>query len=127
MNAVYSQCGRHVVVSGFQDPFSSLYFNGGTEHPVGAMRVNPSTRNLQVYTGANWQDVQKQYVNVDLTPVANEALDWAIRQVKLEREAQKLAEKNNSVKLALDALEQARQNLSVITTLAQSEEENRHV
>lgn len=112
---------QHVVVSGSYDSFSSLYFNGNTEQPVGTLRVNPSTRNLQVYTGSNWQDVQKQFVHVDLTPTANEALDWAIQQVKLEREAQKLAEKNNSVKLALDALKTAQQNLSVITILAQSE------
>lgn len=125
MNFTYVN-GRHTLMGGVNS-LSGMYFMPGSASPAGNLRVNTTTRELEVYTGTQWQRVPDQSLHVDLTPDANEALDWAIQQVRQEREAQRLAETNSSVKLALDAVSTAKQQLSVILTLAKSDQENRHV
>ena len=125
MNFSYHN-GRHTLMGGVNS-LSGIYFMHGAAAPAGNLRINTTTRELEVYTGTQWQRVPNQSLHVDLTPDANEALDWAIQQVRQEREAQRLAETNSSVKLALDAVSTARQQLSVILTLAKSEQENNHV
>lgn len=118
--------GRHTLMGGVNS-LSGVYFMHGAAAPAGNLRINTTTRELEVYTGTQWQRVPNQSLHVDLTPDANEALDWAIRQVRQEREAQQLARTNPSVRSALEAVKSAQEHLSIIITLSKSEEENNHV
>lgn len=128
MNISYGN-GRHLVTGGMNgmNPLSGIYFMHGWPAPAGNLRVNTTTRELEVYTGTQWQKVPSQTLHLDLTSDANEALDWAIQKVREEREAQRLAQTNPSVRSALEAVKSAQEHLSVIITLSKSEEENRHV
>jgi hypothetical protein len=82
----------------------------------GMLRINGS--DMEVFDGTVWMKVYMNNADIGLSSVANSAIDWAIEKMKEEQEWKKLAESNKAVKIALDNLEEARQQLSITATLA---------
>jgi hypothetical protein len=62
-----------------------------------------------------------------MTHDANQAIDWAIQKMNLEKEARQLAETNDSVKSALDNLNNAQEQLDIILTLIKNDDELKNV
>ncbi len=120
INNVMAQ-GRYVQVSGGT---SSTYINGYSGlQGVGNMRYNTSNQHMEVFDGNNWVMINMGSVSVGLNGDAESLLDWAKEKRMEELKWQELAEKNKAVKIALDNLEQARQQLDITAKLARDYEE----
>ena len=113
--------GRYVQVSGGT---ASTYVNGYSgQQGVGNMRYNTSNQHMEVFDGNNWVMLNMGSVSVGLNGEAESLLDWAREKRNEELKWQELAEKNKAVKIALDNLEKARQQLDITAKLAREYEE----
>lgn len=97
---------------------NSPYFSMSTPS-AGMMRYNGNSSSVEIYDGSYWQQCSS-FQDINLTPRANEILDWAFKKMQLEQERNTLAQSNNAVRLALDKLEEAEQELNTVITLAKS-------
>jgi hypothetical protein len=112
--------GRYITVSGGN---SSTYVNGYSgAQGVGNMRFNTSTQNMEVFDGNSWVTLNMDYASVGLNGEAESLLDWARKKRDEELTWQNLAETSEAVKIALDNLEQAKQQLDITAKLARDYE-----
>ncbi len=108
--------GRYVQVSGGN---SSTYVNGYSgSQGVGNMRYNTSNQRMEVFDGNNWIQLNMGSVSVGLNGEAESLLDWARNKRDEEMAWESLAKDNQAVKIALDNLEKAKQQLKITATLA---------
>jgi hypothetical protein len=108
--------GRYVQVTGGS---SSTYVNNYSgSQGVGNMRYNTSNQNMEVYDGSNWITLNMGYASVGLNSDAESLLDWARKKRDEELAWESLAKDNQAVKIALDNLEKAKQQLKITATLA---------
>lgn len=113
--------GRYMQVSGGS---ASTYINGYSGlQGVGNMRYNTSNQNMEVFDGNNWVQLNMGYASVGLNSEAESLLDWAREKRNEELMWQSLAKENKAVKIALDNLEQARQQLDITAKLAREYEQ----
>jgi len=89
---------------------------------VGNMRYNTSNQRMEVFDGSNWVQLNMGSVSVGLNGEAESLLDWARDKRNEELMWQSLAKENKAVKIALDNLEQARQQLDITAKLAREYE-----
>ena len=102
----------HIVTGGN----SLTYVGTNPSNPMhGMVRINGS--NMEVFDGSYWKQLNTS-IGVGLSGTANSALDWAIKRMEEERQWAELAKENKAVKIALENLEQARQQLAVTAQLA---------
>jgi hypothetical protein len=102
---------------------SSTYINNYSgQQGVGNMRYNTSNQNMEVYDGNNWITINMDHANIGLNSEAELLLDWAREKRNQELAWQNLAKDNKAVKIALDNLEQARQQLDITAKLAREYE-----
>ena len=112
--------GRYVQVS---SSTASTYVNGYSgSQGVGNMRYNTSNQRMEVFDGSNWVQLNMGSVSVGLNGEAESLLDWARDKRNEELMWQSLAKENKAVKIALDNLEQARQQLDITAKLAREYE-----
>jgi hypothetical protein len=112
--------GRYITVSGGN---SSTYVNGYSgAQGVGNMRFNTSTQNMEVFDGNSWVTLNMDYASVGLNGEAESLLDWARKKRDEELAWQNLAQTSEAVKIALDNLEQAKQQLDITAKLARDYE-----
>ena len=113
--------GRYITVSGGN---SSTYVNGYSgAQGVGNMRFNTSTQNMGVFDGNSWMMLNMDYASVGLNGEAESLLDWARKKRDEELAWQNLAATSQAVKIALDNLEQAKQQLDITAKLAREYEQ----
>lgn len=112
--------GRYITVSGGN---SSTYVNGYSgAQGVGNIRFNTSTQNMEVFDGNSWTMLNMDYASVGLNNEAESLLDWARKKRDEELTWQNLAATSQAVKIALDNLEQARQQLDITAKLSREYE-----
>ena len=112
--------GRYMQVTGGN---ASTYVNGyAGSQGVGNMRFNTSTQNMEVFDGTTWITIAMDHATIGLNYEAESLLDWAREKRNEELAWKSLAEKNSAVKIALDNLEQARQQLDITAKLAREYE-----
>lgn len=115
--------GRYMTVMGGQA--SSTYVNNYSgSQGVGNMRFNTSSQNFEVYDGNTWQMLGSSYATVQMTPEAEELLDWAREKRNKELEYKALANKHPAIANALEALNKAQEQLDIITILSKEYENN---
>jgi hypothetical protein len=115
-----SATGRYFTTSGSN---ASTYINGYSgAQGVGNMRYNTTNQNLEVFDGNNWIMMNMDYASAGLTPEAESLLDWAKQKRNEELAWESLAKDNQAVKIALDNLEKARQQLDITAKLARDYE-----
>ena len=108
--------GRYVQVS---SGGASTYVNGYSGlQGVGNMRYNTTNQNMEVFDGNSWVMLNMGVASVGLSGEAESLLDWARKKRDEEMMWQSLANENTAVKIALDNLEQARQQLDITAKLA---------
>lgn len=116
-----TQSGRYTTVSNGN---ASTYVNSYSgQQGVGNMRFNTSTQNMEVFDGNNWVMLNMSYASVGLTPDAESLLDWAKEKRNEELAWESLAKDNQAVKIALENLNKARQQLDVTAKLAREHEQ----
>ena len=114
------QHGRYITVSNGN---ASTYVNSYSgQQGVGNMRYNTSNQNMEVFDGSSWVMLNMAHASVGLNSEAESLLDWAREKRNEESAWQSLAEKNQAVKIALDNLEQAKQQLNITAKLARDYE-----
>jgi len=113
--------GRYTTVSNGN---ASTYVNSYSgQQGVGNIRFNTSTQNMEVFDGNNWVMLNMSYASVGLTPDAESLLDWAKEKRNEELAWESLAKDNQAVKIALENLNKARQQLDVTAKLAREYEQ----
>ena len=117
-----TQSGRYTVVSGGA---ASTYVNGYSGAlGVGQIRYNTSTQNMEVFDGSSWIMLNMGYATVGLTSDAESLLDWARKKRDEEMAWEALANTNQAVKIALDNLNKAREQLDITAKLARDYEQS---
>ena len=112
--------GRYVQVSGGT---SGTYVNGYSgAQGLGNMRFNTSTQNMEVFDGSSWITLNMDHASIGLNGEAESLLDWARQKRDEEMAWQNLAATSEAVKIALDNLKQARQQLDITAKLARDYE-----
>ena len=104
-------------LSVYTNPASNYINNYSGSQGVGNMRFNTSNQTMEVYDGVTWQILKMGESTVSLTPDAVEALDWAKQKCAEERKLKELSKQHPAVADALDAVEQAKTKLKIITEL----------
>jgi hypothetical protein len=98
------------------------YVNQNPNNPMqGMLRINMSE--LEVFTGSNWQQVPSSYATVSMDQDVLDIVQWARKKRDEEMVWKSLANDNKAVKIALDNLEQARQQLDITAKLAREYEQ----
>ena len=115
-----TQSGRYLTGSNGN---ASTYVNSYSgQQGVGNMRYNTSNQNMEVFDGNSWVMLNMAHASVGLNGEAESLLDWAREKRNEELAWQSLAEKNQAVKIALENLEQAKQQLNITAKLARDYE-----
>ena len=88
---------------------------------VGNLRFNTSGQRLEVYDGMTWLELNMPHASIGLNGTAEEAIDWAQRQMVEEKRLEVLAKQHPAVADALLAVEKAKEQLRVVTALVETE------
>ena len=113
-----SSSSQHVYAAGGNAlPYVSYNSNNPAQ---GMLRINGSE--MEVFDGNNWTKIYASSANVGLNTEAEQAISWAIKRMKQEKEWYELATTNEAVRIALDQLEQAKTRLELTTILAKDYE-----
>ena len=103
---------------------ASTYINNYSgSQGVGNMRYNTSMQRMEVFDGNNWMQLNMASAAVGLNPEAESLLDWAREKRNEELAWQSLAKENQAVKIALENLNKARQQLDITAKLAREYEQ----
>lgn len=111
----FTQASKYITayMGSTNDPHFSM-----TAPSAGMLRFNGDNRNFEVYDGSSWRAMYGTSASVSMSPDAEQAISWAIQKMAEEKDWKELAENNQAVKIALENLEQARQQLNITATLA---------
>ncbi len=116
-NELYSSC-KHLYVDNSPSPYVGFSSAGSDNNQLaGTVRYNPSYGGLQVFNGNNWTTLSTMPTTVGMHQAAIDAIDWAMNKMKLEREAEALAETSPAVKAALENLARVTKELDIIVEL----------
>jgi hypothetical protein len=97
------------------------YVNQNHTNPItGMVRVWGS--DMQVFDGSGWINMSTSYATVGLDQDVLDIVQWARKQRDEEMKWQSLAKDNKAVKIALENLEQAKQQLDITAKLAREYE-----
>ena len=93
------------------------YVPNNQNNPIQGM-IRVSNTDLEVFNGSSWQQLSTSYATVGLDQDVLDIVQWARKKRDEEMMWQSLANENKAVKIALDNLEQARQQLDITAKLA---------
>ena len=97
------------------------YVNTNPNNPMqGMIRINGS--DMQVFDGSMWTTMNTSYASLTLNPTYQSVLYWAMQKMQEEKEIINSAEKHPAIRIALDNLAKAKQQLDV--TIILSKEHN---
>ena len=97
------------------------YVGPNANNPMtGMMRINGTE--MEVFNGSSWLQLPSSYATVGLDQDTLDVVQWARKKRDEEMVWQSLAKDNKAVKIALDNLEQARQQLDITSKLAREHE-----
>lgn len=108
---------KYIEVSGGYP--SPLYINAPSNTAmIGQLRYNPHNQQMEVYDGSIWMVVPSAVPSIQLSQDAVDLLEWA-RAKRAEDVANKhLADTHPAVKVAMDNLDKAKQQLEVTIILS---------
>jgi len=92
------------------------YINMSTPS-AGMMRYNGNSSCVEIYDGSYWQMISN-FAEVELTPQANEILDWAKNKMQEEHLRTLLASTHPAVATALENLKRAEEQLQTTIHLS---------
>ena len=84
---------------------------------IGQVRYNGSSQNLEVYDGSSWLTMVSNYPTIELSGDVQSVLNWARMKMAEEHRIKELAAKHPAVADALAAVEQAQEQVRVVTAL----------
>ena len=115
-----NQSGKYLNVSGGQ-PMSTYINSYSGAQGIGNVRYNTSTQNLEVYDGNNWILLGMGFASVGLTGEAEGLLDWAREERERRYKLEAMAKNNVNVADALKRVQDAEEQLRVVSILCEQE------
>ena len=112
------QGGKYLTVSGGQPPTTYINSYNNTNNLVGTMKYNPSTNNIEVYDGVNWQTLQSSHASIQLDNEAIGILEWARDKRREEMELESLSHDYPAVKAAYENVKRAKEQLQTTIILS---------
>ena len=113
MNTRIYSAGSHITV----DSSSAIPYISPSTPSAGLVRYYGNE--MQVYDGAAWLTVTNS-VNIALTGVAVEAIEWAHKKMLEEAQARAMAEQYPAVADAMGAVHEAEQQLKTVVALCRT-------
>jgi hypothetical protein len=107
--------GRYLQVTG-GSPINPYIPPGGQS--AGMVRYNTNMNIMEIYDGQSWKELSTSYASVGLTSEAESLLDWARNKMAEELKYKALANEHPAVKIALENLERAKQQLDATIILS---------
>ncbi len=91
----------------------------------GMVRYNGNSQCMEVYDGNSnvWIQLYGKSVDINVNGEAVAAVEWAKKRMKEESEWEKLAVTNEAVKIALENMKKARQQLDITAKLVKDHNE----
>jgi hypothetical protein len=97
------------------------YINQNNNNPIqGMLRVWGS--DMQVFDGAAWISMSTSYATVGLDQETQNLLSWAKSKQRQEIELLELATNNEAVRIALENVKEAQEQLTIIAHLSREHE-----
>ena len=98
------------------------YVGPNPSNPMtGILRIHNS--DIEVFNGSHWQQISSSYATVSIDQDVLDIVQWARKKRDEEMTWTSLANNNKAVKIALDNLEYARQQLDITAKLAREYEQ----
>jgi hypothetical protein len=107
--------GRYTVVQG--GTAMNPYIAPGGQS-AGMVRYNTNMNIMEIYDGQSWKELSTSYASVGLTSEAESLLDWARNKMAEELRYKAIANEHPAVKIALENLERAKQQLDATIILS---------
>ena len=95
------------------------YYNNTSQPAAGMLRYHSGGR-VEVYDGSSWLTCSGS-ANITLSPIAEQALSWAIQKQREEQDLEKLASNHPAVQFALENLRRAEEQLKATIILSKDE------
>ena len=91
----------------------------------GMVRYNGNSKNLEVFDGSSnvWMQMYGQNIDIQLSGDVLLTVNWAKKKIAEETEWEKLAETNDAVKIALENMKKAKQQLDITAKLVKEHNE----
>jgi len=89
---------------------------------VGMLRYNTVNHIIEVYDGSTWIGLSNTLASIDLSHETQKVIMWARTKMTEEANLKELAEDHPAVKIALDNLERAKQQLDATIILSKEHE-----
>lgn len=96
---------------------SSVYISPGSVG-AGMLRYNSNTNGIEINDGNVWRAMSTSHASVGLTPETEMLLEWAQQKRNEELALKALAEKNEAVRIAVENLNKAQEQLQITAHLA---------
>jgi hypothetical protein len=121
------------MIKGITQQGKYMYIHGGSASPpyispgtsgAGMVRWNSNMNCLEVNDGNSWKTIDMGYATVGLNPEAEMLLDWAKVKMQEEQEMKRLAENHPAVKIALENLNKAQEQLKATVILSKEHQPN---
>ena len=97
------------------------YINNNPSNPMqGMMRINGT--DIQVFDGNSWMNLSASYATVGLDSETQNLLNWARSKQKQEIDLLELATKNEAVRIALENVKKAQDQLTITAHLSRDYE-----
>ena len=91
----------------------------------GMMRWNGNSNSIEVFDGSTnlWQQMYGKTADIQLSPQIQAVVAWANQKMAEESEWDKLAKTNDAVKIALENMKKAKQQLDITAKLVKDHNE----
>ena len=119
------------MIKGISPQGRYMYINGGNAGSTyispgavgaGMMRWNPNMNCIEVNDGNMWKTLDMPYASIGLTGEAEVLLDWAKQKREEELEFERMSKDHPAVKIALENLNKAKQQLDATIILSKDHE-----
>jgi hypothetical protein len=92
----------------------------------GMMRWNGNNNSIEVFDGSMclWQQMHGKTADIQVSGDVQLTVNWAKKKIAEEMEWEKLAETNDAVKIALENMKKAKQQLDITAKLVKEHNES---
>jgi|APCry1669189369_1035219.scaffolds.fasta_scaffold15443_3 hypothetical protein len=122
IKSVHSDTSNWLTVSSYGSS-SGIYVDSYKLQQGIAGQVRYNGQDFEVNDGNGWKVLYSGQATINMSHQSQDAFQWVIRQMAREREAEQLAKDNPAVKIALDNLERARQQLNATILLSKEHDQ----
>jgi hypothetical protein len=108
-----SVSGKYTVVHG---GYNNMPYVNNNNTSAGMVRYNNG--NIEVYDGTTWLLMNGSIATVGISPVAESAIEWAMKKMQEETEMEHLASQHPAVKIAYENMKKAADQLKATIILS---------